>query len=417
MMPIVAERRGPPASDTARCAVSRQLLYTAGPDSHRQLDQTMVDEAAAPRPRIMVVLFSPSWLGAARLPGALTHAGFSVASYCHPESYLSKTRYNEYAFTAPTTGSAFPNLVASVRQYQPLFLIPACELAVRFFLNIIAADAHGQVHAQFADVVDLVRRSLGEPAFHQAMLSKIEAHAVVEQLGLRAPEKRVVQCQADATDFGDAYGYPLVLKGEYGHAGNAVRICATAAEAIAAYSDLGGSAEGQRILVQRYIRGVVVTQSSVALAGQVLETVTLVKHLTHPAPMGPSSVLRWVENPEAEQATRALLNESGYSGFSAANFIIEHETDAAYFIEFNPRVTPPCTVAGLFGRDLCRALWCQLSGVAYERQVLAHYPETVALFPNEWLRDPHSPYLTQGHHDVPWDDPTLLKAYVNGFVV
>jgi len=48
--------------------------------------------------------------------------------------------------------------------------------------------------------------------------------------------------------------------------------------------------------------------------------------------------------------------------------------------------------------------------------VLADYPETVALFPNEWLRDPHSRYLTHGHHDVPWDDPALLKAYVNGFV-
>lgn len=376
----------------------------------------MADEAAAPRLRIMVVLFSPSWLGAARLPGALTHAGFSVASYCHPESYLSKTRYNEYAFTAPTTGSAFPNLVASVRQYQPLFLIPACELAVRFFLNIIAADANGQVHTQFADVVDLVRRSLGDPAFHPTMQSKIEMSALAEALGLRVPEQVLVQHQADVTDFGDAYGYPLVLKGEHGHAGHAVRICATSAAAVVAYRDLRGRDEGQRILAQRYIQGVVASQSGVAWRGEVLETATLLKYLTHPAPMGPSSVLRWVENPEAEQATRALLNKCGYSGFGAANFIIEHETDAAYFIEFNPRPTPPCIVARQFGRDLCRALWCRLSGVAYERQVLAHCPETVALFPNEWLRDPHSAYLTQGHHDVPWDDPTLLKAYVNGLV-
>ena len=375
----------------------------------------MADEAAAPRPRIMVVLFSPSWLGAARLPGALTHAGFSVASYCHPESYLSKTRYNEYAFTAPTTGSAFPNLVASVRQYQPLFLIPAGELAVRFFLNIIAADANGQVHAQFADVVDLVRRSLGEPAFHRAMLSKIETSALAETLGLRVPEQVLVQREADVADFGDAYGYPLVLKGEYGHGGSAVRICATSAAAVAAYRDLRGRDEGQRILAQRYIQGVVASQSGVAWCGEVLETVTL--YLAHSAAStGPSSVVRWVENPEAEQATRALLNECGYSGFGAADFIIEHETDAVYFIEFNPRPTPPCIVARQFGRDLCRALWCRLSGVAYERQVPADYPETVTLFPNEWLRDPHSAYLTQGHHDVPWDDPTLLKAYVNGFV-
>lgn len=81
-----------------------------------------------------------------------------------------------------------------------------------------------------------------------------------------------------------------------------------------------------------------------------------------------------------------------------------------------PQVPQLARRVGTIGRDLRRALWCQLSGVAYERQVLADYPETVALFPNEWLRDPHSRYLTHGHHDVPWDDPALLKAYVNGFV-
>lgn len=376
----------------------------------------MADEAAISRLRVMVALLSPNWLGAARLPAVLTQAGFSVASYCHPESYLSNTRYNEYAFTAPTNGSAFPGLVASVRQYQPVFLIPACELAVRFFHNIIDADANGQVDKQFADVVELVRRSLGDPVFHKGMLSKIESDALVAGLGLRVPKKALVHSLEDATGFGDEYGYPLVLKGEYGHAGNAVRICATSAEAVAAYRDLGGNGEGQRLLVQQYIQGAVATQSSVSWRGEVLETATLLKYLTHPAPMGPSSVLRFVDNPEAEQAARTLLGKCGYSGFSAANFIIEHETNAAYFIEINPRTTPPCTVARLFGRDLCRALWCRLSGVAYERQMLADHPETVALFPNEWLRDPHSAYLTQGYHDVPWDDPRLLKAYVNGVV-
>ncbi len=376
----------------------------------------MADEAATSRLRVMVVLLSPNWLGAARLPAVFTQAGFSVASYCHPESYLSNTRYNEYAYTAPTSGSAFPGLAASVRQYQPVFLIPACELAVRFFHNIIDADANGQVDKRFVDVVDLVRRSLGEPAFHRAMLSKIETNALAAELGLRVPKQVLANRQDDVTEFGDEHGYPLVLKGEYGYAGNAVRICATAAEASAAYQDFGGNDGGQRLLVQQYIQGVVASQSSVAVSGQVLETVTLLKYLTHPAPMGPSSVLRFVDNPEAEQATRALLRRSGNSGFSAANFIIEHETNAAYFIELNPRPTPPCTVARLFGRDLFRALWCRLSGVAYERQVLAEHPETIALFPNEWLRDPHSQYLTQGYHDVPWDDPRLLKAYVNGFV-
>lgn len=379
-------------------------------------DRTTADDTPPARLRILVVLFSPSWLGAARLPGALTQAGFSVASYCHPESYLSKTRYNEYAYTAPTTGSAFPGLAAAVREYGPVLLIPACELAVRFFHNIIDADAAGQIPAQFAGVVKLVRSSLGDPAFHKGMLSKVETDALARALGLRVPRVALIQRLEDAAAFGAECGYPVVLKGEYGSAGNAVRICAGPAEFAAAHAELAAGDGNRRILAQQHIAGVEVSQSTVAWSGEVLETVTLHKLFTHPAPMGPSSVLRCVDNAEAEQAVRALLGESGYSGFGAANFIIEHGTDAAYFIEFNPRPTPPGLVGRLFGRDLCRALWCRLSGTEYRRELPAELPQTVALFPNEWLRDPHSVYLTRGYHDAPWDDPALLKAYVEGLV-
>jgi hypothetical protein len=37
---------------------------------------------------------------------------------------------------------------------------------------------------------------------------------------------------------------------------------------------------------------------------------------------------------------------------------------------------------------------------------------TIALFPREWLRDPASPWLTEAFHDVPWDDPEVVRACV-----
>ena len=33
----------------------------------------------------------------------------------------------------------------------------------------------------------------------------------------------------------------------------------------------------------------------------------------------------------------------------------------------------------------------------------------VAFFPAEWQRDAQSPYLLSGYHNVPWDDPAVLK--------
>jgi hypothetical protein len=36
--------------------------------------------------------------------------------------------------------------------------------------------------------------------------------------------------------------------------------------------------------------------------------------------------------------------------------------------------------------------------------------EVIVLFPVEWKRDPASPFLTSGYHDVPWSEPGLVKT-------
>jgi hypothetical protein len=36
----------------------------------------------------------------------------------------------------------------------------------------------------------------------------------------------------------------------------------------------------------------------------------------------------------------------------------------------------------------------------------------VTLFPQELWRDPKSPYLHGADHDVPWDAPSLIAAYL-----
>jgi hypothetical protein len=38
--------------------------------------------------------------------------------------------------------------------------------------------------------------------------------------------------------------------------------------------------------------------------------------------------------------------------------------------------------------------------------------DAIALFPQEWSRDPVSPWLQSAYHAVPWDDPDFLKEIV-----
>ncbi len=40
--------------------------------------------------------------------------------------------------------------------------------------------------------------------------------------------------------------------------------------------------------------------------------------------------------------------------------------------------------------------------------------DTIAFFPQEWLRDPASPFLRSGHHDVPWEESEFIRECVRG---
>ena len=57
----------------------------------------------------------------------------------------------------------------------------------------VRADGCGRPHARFVDVMGPVRCLLDDPAFRKAMVSKIEMQAIATEVGLRAPEKRLVQ--------------------------------------------------------------------------------------------------------------------------------------------------------------------------------------------------------------------------------
>lgn len=367
------------------------------------------------QPKVLILLFSPSWIAAARLPEVLVDAGFQVGSYCHAESYLARSAFNSYLVSMPAEGSAFPNLVAAVRSRQPELLIPACELAVRFLHNIIQVQAEGRLAAEFADVVSLVRRSLGDPQGHMRGLSKIETHAAAREIGLSVPRRELVSELSDALAFAIEVGYPVVIKAEYGCAGSAVHICHTATELDSAFQSLRTAEVGQRLLIEQFIVGTIASQPSVSWEGEMLETITVVKERTHPGPTGPSSVLRPIVCPDAERATRALLGHLGISGFSSAGFMIDGR-GRAHLIEFNPRPVPGCTVSHLWGRSHARALWSQLTGVPHVREPVAEPLRPVALFPNEWLRDRGSSYLFQALHDVPWRDPALVKAYLQAYI-
>src|SRR4029077_12599353 len=124
---------------------------------------------------------------------------------------------------------------------------------------------------------------------------------------------------------------------------------------------------------------------------------------------GPSTVVRCRHAPEARRFSSLLAAGFGISGFFGAEFIEHERTGEVYLIEINRRVTNGVQLGGFVGVDLCGALAAALSGdINVKRTDLAVGEDhLIAEFPQEWLRDPASPYFLSAPADVPWDDPHL----------
>lgn len=361
-------------------------------------------------PRALIVLHSPGWVGIARLPRALAQAGFEVASLSPAGSFLSLTRFNRHHFTLSEGQLPVQALEAAVRQFQPDLLVPGCDAAVHHLLLIARAVEQGRWPDPGSPLPALVQRSLGGAGIRHNRLSKSDNLALGTRLGLRTPEQWPVADLAQAREISAKLGWPVVLKGEYGSAGSTVRICADAPSLSQAFELLQAQAPGMRLVLQAFVRGQGAICAGVAMAGQVLESVGCLKLHVHPSPTSPSSVLRVVDEPGMRDALARLVQAMGLSGWCEAEFILEPGARAPCLIELNPRPSPLSALGGLWGHDLALALAAHLRGQAYRRPAPLTPRDTVALFPNEWARDPHSPHLRQGHHDVPHDDPALLRA-------
>jgi len=106
-----------------------------------------------------------------------------------------------------------------------------------------------------------------------------------------------------------------------------------------------------------------------------------------------------------------MIRALGYSGFASLDFILDAENQA-HFIELNSRPTPICHLGDHLGLDLCVRLREAIAGKTSPDADPAGLPKKVALFPQEWIRNANSPHFADSFHDVPWDDPDMVEAFV-----
>jgi hypothetical protein len=381
-----------------------------------------------PRPtRVLIITMQKWWLGVARLPMALRRAGFEVAAWCPNESFVAKSGGISRHYPWETEANWHRELLRIVADWEPRLVIPADETIVRFLRKL--ARGKGGFNHQDRRLRRLLCESLGDPERSRALDGKIQLQELARSLGLRTPDDRRCRSVDAAVGIAGSLGWPVVLKDEFAAGGRGVAICSDEVSLRTAWSQLDGlrrkpslkarvrrwvkdpfGGTAPRRSVQRFIQGRPAFHAMVAWQGCRLGGISSVVEVANPPMTGPSCVVMLKDIPEINAACEKLVSETGMSGFAGFDFMIEEGTGHAYLLECNPRPTPVSHLEAPIGGNLCKLLHSAMSG-SPKTEFVALPERLLVLFPQEILRDPHSPYLSRGWVDFPTEEAPLLEAY------
>ncbi|MEO7035003.1 MAG: hypothetical protein ABI548_13925 [Polyangiaceae bacterium] len=363
----------------------------------------------------VLILSIRNWLGAARLPKAFQRAGCDVTAVTFPSLLLDRCRNTCAQIFLPDSGPE-DELIAATRRVlvaeRPNIVIPGDEAATEL-LQAVAATARLEL-PDSDPLLYLLRDSLGDFSKHRVLRDRRAMAQLAAGLGVRAPAYRVVHDRAEAFAFAEQHGLPVVLKAEESFAGLGVSVCeddAALDAALARVATNNPAALRHGMQLQAFVEGRTAMRAVVAWRGEVLAGLSAIKVETHPGSTGPSSVVEFIESPQMMRTAQALIRALGYSGFASLDFVLDGAQNA-HLIELNSRPTPICHLGDYLGQDLCLRLREAIEGKTSPDGDPPGLPKKVALFPQEWVRNVNSPHFADSFHDVPWDDPDMVEAFV-----
>lgn len=363
----------------------------------------------------------------ARLAGGLARIGCHVDVLCPHESPVRHSRYVNLRHTYRAL-SPVMSLRDALSISRPDLVIPCDDRAVQHMLRLIAQEPH-------SDETACLKRSLGTPENYASLMSRGQFMAECRDLGIAVPETIPLKRESELDAALEALGLPAVLKADGSWGGDGVVIARTREEAHAAWRKLSQPVSALRSLaravirsdphhihammakpirpaisVQKFVSGNPTTTAFACWQGEVAGTIHT-DVVASDGATGPASVVQRVDSVSMEGAARAVARRFGLSGLHGLDFIRTAQ-GKLYLLEINPRATQTSYLAFGAGRDPLGGLIEAASGTSCSPRMAPTANQLIALFPQEWSRNPASPYLKSAFHDIPWDDPDVLRAWL-----
>jgi hypothetical protein len=314
-------------------------------------------------------------------------------------------------------------LRAAIRASQPTLIVP-CDDASVWQLHAL--------HANDAVLRPLIELSLGAAEAYTAIEQRGEVLRVAQSVGIRVPFTQTLHSAEELKDW--RFDKPAVIKRDGTWGGEGVTIVHSLTEATQRFHSAAKRTrasmawrrflinrhffalwawqrrKSSKMTIQEFIPGRAATTMFACWRGEVLASST-VEVLDAQSPTGAANVVRVLKNNEMEDAVRLLARKLQLSGFHGLDFVLEEDTEAAYLLELNPRATQLGHLNLSAHGDLAGVLVRKLKNESPDRIALQSQIQNsaIAFFPKACKSNPGSVYLHQGYHDVPWEEPALVR--------
>ena len=399
-----------------------------------QSDFLPLSSATAPVAAPTILLTATlRWPIAARLAMVFAAMGCRVDVVCPRQHPATRTRAIRHAYRY-TVLRPLLSLQAAIEAAAPDFVIACDDDAAIDLQRLYARSVGADLPAR--SLHGLIARSLGSPDACALATARARLMTLAAEEGVRIPATAVVGGPGELDTFLEQHKFPVVMKVDSSWGGQGVSIVETREQARRAFDLLSSrpSMAGamtrllldrdpsvllsslkkapRTVIVQEFIAGMPANRAVACWQGQVLAGIS-VEAIRTLHPTGPATVVQGIENAQMSEAVDRLVRRLGVSGLWGFDFVLQASTEAAYLVEANPRATPVCHLPLGAGQGLAAALYTRLTGSAPRTAPERLERTTVVMFPGEWRRDPASPYLRSHYHDVPWDEPALVRDCID----
>jgi hypothetical protein len=384
------------------------------------------DARGSTQPRVLLVSTMP-WMFPARLAASFHALGLRVDAVCHAGHPMRYLKHPIGLHRLGWLGEA-TSIQRAIEASSPDAIVPCDDPAVRA-LHSLHQDS------RLRHLSGVIEKSLGDPAGFFVAERRSALVQLARSMGLLVPRSEIITEPSALAATAARVGYPCVLKRDLTWSGYGTEVVGSEVTLEKAWSRAVGYTAGLRagraalrdrrprtlvdwltrgsVEAQEFVPGVPANRAVLCRDGKVVAGLS-VEALHTAYPGGPASIVRVIDNAEMAHTVDALVGKLGLSGFCGFDFLLSR-SGRAFLLELNPRATPVAHLPVADGTHLPSAFYRQVAGAAPLSGAVPIQSELIALFPTEWKRDRNSPFLKTAHHDLPSDEPGLVRAGLKGF--